>query len=195
MSTPKYLSSLFLLCAIACGGATDVMTSEEGGGSDAGGSTGDAGHAGKATAGKSSGGSGHTAGTSAGGSTGDGGSINVAGTIGIGGTIVFPQGGTGPIDPRCPPTQPPAMTSCAENGASCQYDFVGCLCYPTAPGTFGFCNRVDPTCMGPTVAPPPEPAPEADGSAGFGGISAKIALPPKLVCSCNANQWLCNYGP
>ena len=89
---------------------------------------------------------------------------------------------------------------------SCQYEpGSGCLCYQQPAGTFTYCQRVDPNC---TYMPPG--AAGAAGTTGNGGtggaaaasefdpsvagFSAKVALPPKLRCSCSAGMWACIQG-
>jgi hypothetical protein len=88
------------------------------------------------------------------------------------------------------------MCKAADTGLNCQYDYFSqCLCYGTPVGSFGPCQKVDPTCVfdnGAAGAGGSAGAAGAAGSAGAGGISAKIALPPHLACSCSAMNWVCN---
>jgi hypothetical protein len=194
----QYLSSLVVvLLGIACGGTTDTGDSGSAGSSSGGSGNGGnnhggssaAGSAGKSSAGSSSGGSGTGGrGGTAGGTSGSG---------GFAGTIIIVNAGSssgGAGDPRCPDRLPMGTCSAEDAGAACQYEpGSGCLCYPSAPGTFTFCQKVDPTCVyvapgtaGAAAAPPPDP--------GAGGVSAKIALPPHQVCICNAGTWTCTFG-
>ena len=187
----QYLSSLLVvLLGVACGGTTD--SGDQGSaGSPAGGSgngtqggSSTAGSAGKSSAGTSSGGAAGTA-------TGSGG---YAGTLIIVGNAGTSAGGSGVVDPLCPAHQPIGACSADDANVSCQYDpSTGCLCYPTAPGTYSICQRVDPTCS--------YQAPGSGGTGGTaaagqstGGISAKIALPPQQRCHCWAGAWVCMYG-
>ena len=179
----KSLSCLVVvLTAIACGGTTDSGGDSSGGTSSGGSSS--AGHSGNGSAGKATGGNVGTGGSS----TGTSGSS-------AGGSSAGGVGGVGTYDPRCPAHLPSGTCGANDNGLKCEYDnFTGCLCYESAPGTFGNCQKVDPTCMmmaaggagGAAAAPPPAP--------GAGGVSAKVALPPHEVCSCNAGTWACTYG-
>ena len=191
----KHLGSLvFIVAGIACGGTTDIGDESDGGSSPGGSSQGGSSHAGKdsggsSSAGKSTGGSISMGGRENGGAAGIGfgGTINIGGTISVGGTIsIGGVGGTGVIDPRCPDVIPSG--ACEDAGLKCQYDFSGCLCYPQ--GTFGYCPRVDTTCVGgpvPAAAPPPDP--------GAGGFTTKLAVaPPARICTCSADVWACNYG-
>jgi hypothetical protein len=180
----KYLSCLVVvLTGIACGGTTDSGDGSDGG-TSAGGSSG-TGHGGSSSAGKSSGGSVSTGGAGSGsGGTGSGGVIMNGGatTGGFGGAT---------FDPRCPPHLPSGACAATDTGLKCEYDnFTGCLCYTSQPGSFGICQKVDSTCTNAggaaSAAPPPD--------AGTGGISAKVALPPHEICSCNAATWTCNFG-
>lgn len=188
----QYLSSLVVvLLGIACGGTTDTGAGDNGsagsatGGSDSAGSnqggsynhggSNSAGAAGKTSAGSSSGGS----------------SAGNVGTAGYGGTLIIignggtGTGGTGVVNPKCPAHVPTGMCSAADAGTACQYDpSTNCLCYPSAPGTYTFCQKVDPTCT--YMAPAP--------AEGAGGISAKIALPPREVCTCVGTTWSCTFG-
>jgi hypothetical protein len=93
------------------------------------------------------------------------------------------SGGSGTVDPNCPPIRP--MGTCEDAGTACQYDYTNCLCYPTAPGTFIQCQKVDPACTGLVQAAPAE---------GTGGTTAKVALPPRQVCTCTAGNWMCAFG-
>jgi hypothetical protein len=190
----QYLSSLVIvMLGIACGGTTG--TDDSGGaGSSAGGSA----SAGNNQGGSSAAGTASTAGKTSGGSSSggssSGGSISVGG---FGGVIVtagtssggISSGGTGVVNPDCPAHVPMGACSADDANVSCQYDpNTGCLCYPSAPGTFYPCQKVDPTCtyMAPAAAPPP--------AEGTGGFSAKVALPPHQVCRCTATMWTCSYG-
>jgi hypothetical protein len=184
----KQVASLvFILAGIACGGTTDI-----GDESDGGASSGGNGHAG--SGGSASGGASDSAGKATGGSVSAGGS-DAGGTIGVGGTIIVvggfagtETGGSAAVDPRCPDYLPQSPAVCEDAGLSCEYDFTGCLCYPLG-SSYGFCQKVDPTCTGapvPAAAPPPE--------AGTGGFTTKVALPPRRVCTCSAEMWACNYG-
>ena len=179
-----YLASwALLLLAISCGGSSETADfsnagSSSGGTSQAGSSnagSASGGSAGKGSSGSTSGGSSSAGSNSAG--SGTSGSTSQAGMT-SGGT-----GGTGTVDPECPATRP--MGTCDDAGTSCQYDYTNCLCYPTAPGTFTPCQKVDPACTGFVQAAPFE---------GTGGISAKVALPPRQVCTCTAGNWMCAYG-
>jgi len=192
----QYLSSLVVVVlGVACGGTTGSDDSG-GAGSSAGGSAASAGsnHGGSSTAGttstagKASGGSNSGGGGSGGNNSGGG--ITVAGT---GGSIVTAgtgSGGTGVVNPDCPARVPVGVCSADDANVACEYDpSTGCLCYPSAPGTFTPCNKVDPTCTymaTPAAAPPPD--------AGAGGVTAKIALPPHQVCRCTATMWMCTFG-
>jgi hypothetical protein len=88
------------------------------------------------------------------------------------------------------------MGSCTndDSGLVCQYDLTGCLCYMTAPGNYTPCQKVEPACPnvggagGASAAPPPSP------DLGMGGISSKIALPPRQLCTCTAGTWACTFG-
>jgi hypothetical protein len=184
----KYSSCLVVvLTAIACGGTTD-SGGDSGGGTSSGGN-GSAGHSGNGSAGKTTGGSLGTGGSS----TGTSGSS--AGGSSAGGSSAGGVGGGGTYDPRCPAHLPSGTCGANDNGLRCEYDnFTGCLCYESPPGTFGICQKVDPTCMmmaaeggsgGAAASPPPAP--------GAGGVSARVALPPHEVCSCNAGTWACTF--
>jgi hypothetical protein len=174
-------SMVIVLLGIACGGTTD-SGEPSGGGASTGGANGagtsSGGVAGKATGGMSLGGS-----ISVSGATGWGGSISTAGSVGAGG---------GTVDPRCPARYPTGQCSAEAEGALCYYEqFAGCLCYST-PGISSFCTKVDPLCPnsgagGAQAAPPP-------ADAGSGGISTKIALPPRQICSCVNGAWACSFG-
>ncbi len=185
----KYLGSLVLvLLGVACGGTTDTGDAAGGGTSQGGANAG----------GHDSGGSVSSAGKASGGDSatgGSGGSINVAGSIGNGGA----SGGSGTVDPRCPAERPMGACMAADSGLACQYDnFTNCLCYSTAPGTFTICQKVDPTCPSSGgaagVAGAGGGVANMAGAAGTGGVSAKIALPPHLICSCTGSAWNCTYG-
>jgi hypothetical protein len=179
----KFLSCVVVvLTGIACGGTTDTGDGSSGGTSAGGSNTG---HGGSGTAGKSSGGSVGTGGASSGsGGTGSGGVIMNGGatTGGFGGAT---------FDPRCPSHLPNGACDASDSGLKCEYDnFTGCLCYTSQPGSFGICQKVDPTCTnagGAASAGSP-----SDG--GSGGISAKVALPPHEICSCSAETWACTFG-
>jgi hypothetical protein len=175
----QYLSSLVVVVfSVACGGTTD--TGSEG---DAGSASGGSGHAGTSQGGSSSAGA---AGRASAGSSSGGSSVGTAGT---GGTIIIGTGGTGSggtgiVNPKCPAHKPTGMCSADAAGTACEYEpGSGCLCYPSTPGSFTFCQKVDPTCV--FMAP---------AAAGAGGVSAKIALPPHEVCSCVTSAWSCTYG-
>jgi hypothetical protein len=203
----QYVSSLVVVVlGIACGGTTD--TGDEGGAGSASGGTGTAGShqggsAAAGAAGKTSAGS-NSGGSSAGsvGTAGAGGAvIGHAGTssggissggISTGGISTGGTGGTGTVNPKCPAHAPMGACSADDANVSCQYEpGTGCLCYPSAPGTYTPCQKVDPSCVyvAPTAAPAPAPPPS-----GTGGVTAKIALPPHEVCSCVAQTWNCTYG-
>lgn len=195
----KYLGSLIVvLLGVACGGTTDTGDQSGGGtaadgGTAAGGSS--AGHnsggSSSGTAGKAAGGSvgtdggmgtgGGIIGTS--GSVGTGGSIDRAGAGGAGGASGGAAGGP-TVDPRCPAHRPAGVCPADDTGVRCEYEnYTNCLCYPTPPGYYAPCQRVDQTC----TATSPDP--------GAGGISAKIAVPPKEVCGCASGTWSCGFGP
>jgi len=195
----QYLSSLVVvLLGVACGGTTDTgdpssAGTSAGGTSSAGntgsagthdGGTASAGTAGKASAGSSSGG----AGTGGVGTAGAGGTIII---IGNGGTAAAGTGGTGVVNPKCPAHVPMGMCGADDAGTACQYDpGSGCLCYPSASGSYTLCQKVDPTCVYMTpAAAAPAPLPE-----GTGGITAKIALPQREVCTCVNSAWSCTFG-
>jgi hypothetical protein len=182
-----FASWVVVLSAISCGGSSETADFSSAGSSSGGTSSGGtssagssaAGSAGKASGGSTSGGT-SSAGSTSGG-TGTSGSTGQAGTASGGGGTG--SGGTGTVDPNCPPLRP--MGTCDDAGTSCQYDYTNCLCYPTAPGTFIQCQKVDPACTGLVQAAPFE---------GTGGVSAKIALPPRQVCTCTAGNWMCAFG-
>lgn len=179
----KYLGSLIVVVlAVACGGAADTGV-ESGGGSAQGGS--DAGSDPGGSAGKGGGGANH-AGGNAGGSNAGGsnpGGSNAGGSSAGGSSA----GGSRSYDPRCPAHQPTGVCSAADAGLSCQYELgSGCLCYPQPAGVFGLCERVDPSC---TYVPP-----GAAGAGGVGGFSAKVALPPRLLCGCSSEMWVCGQA-
>lgn len=194
----QYLSSLVVvLLGVACGGTTDTgdqgVAGSSAGGTSSGGNTGSAGTnlggsaaagtAGKASAGSSSGG----ASTGGVGTAGAGGTIII---IGNGGTAGVGTGGSGVVDPKCPAHVPMGVCSADDVGIACQYDASsGCLCYPSAPGSYTLCQKVDPTCVYMTPAAAPAPPPE-----GTGGVTAKIALPPREVCTCVGSTWTCTFG-
>ncbi|HEX2875839.1 MAG TPA: hypothetical protein VHP33_31530 [Polyangiaceae bacterium] len=178
-----FASWVVVLSAISCGGSSETADfssagSSSGGTSNAGSATG-----GSATGGSATGGSAGKGGSASGGTSSAGSTSGGTGTSGSTGQAGMTSGGSGPVDPNCPPTRP--MGTCDDAGTSCQYDFTNCLCYPTAPGTFIQCQKVDPTCTGVVQAAP------ADGT---GGISAKVALPPRQVCTCTAGSWMCAFG-
>lgn len=178
-----FASWVVVLSAISCGGSSETADFSGAGSSSGGSSSGGSSSAGSATggsAGKGSGGS-ATGGTSSAGSTSGG--TGTSGSTGQAGMTTAGSGGTGTVDPNCPPTRP--MGTCDDAGTSCQYDYTNCLCYPTAPGTFIQCQKVDPACTGLVQAAPFE---------GTGGISSKIALPPRQVCTCTAGNWMCAFG-
>jgi hypothetical protein len=181
-----FASWVVVLSAISCGGTSETSDSSNAGSSAGGSSSGASSHAGSATggsAGQSSGGSSSagsgSAGSSSAGNT-TGGTLGISGSTGQAGTAT---GGTGVVDPDCPAIRP--MGTCDDAGTSCQYDYTNCLGYPTAPGTFTPCQKVDPACTGVVQAAPFE---------GTGGISAKVALPPRQVCTCSAGNWMCAFG-
>jgi hypothetical protein len=175
----QYLSSLFVvLLGVACGGTTD--TGSEG---NAGSSSGGNGNAGTNQGGRSSAGA---AGKASAGSSSGGSSAGSVGTAGTGGTLIIiggtGTGGTGIVNPKCPAHKPMGACSADDVGTACEYEpGSGCLCYPSAPGTFMFCQKVDPNCV-------------FMAAAGAGGVSAKIALPPHEVCSCVASAWGCTFN-
>jgi hypothetical protein len=204
----KYLGSLVVvLSVVACGGATDTPFTSNGGTSAGGTSTGGDSGGSSSSAGKASGGDIATAGSVSSGGSGVGGSIVAAGSGGVssggvssggvnsGGISSGGVSGAGTVDPRCPAHRPMGMCKAADTGLNCQYDYFSqCLCYATPVGSFGPCQKVDPTCVfdnGAAGAGGSAGAGTA-GSAGAGGISAKIALPPHLACSCSAMNWVCN---
>lgn len=180
-----FASWVVVLSAISCGGTSETADSS-GAGSSAGGTSSagssSAGSASGGSAGKGSGGSSSAGSSSAGNTTG--GTLGVSGSTNQAGTT---SGGTGAVDPNCPATRP--MGTCEDAGTSCQYDYANCLCYPTAPGTFIQCQKVNPTCPAGTGG-----APAAAPAEGAGGVSAKIALPPRQVCTCSAGNWMCAFG-
>jgi hypothetical protein len=176
----QYLSSLVVVVlGVACGGTTD--TGSEG---DAGSASGGSSHAGTNQGGSASAG---VAGKTSAGNSSGGSSAGSVGTAGTGGTLIIGiagtgAGGTGTVNPKCPAHMPMGMCSADDAGIACQYEAgSGCLCYPSAPGTFTPCQKVDPTCV-------------FMASAGAGGVSAKIALPPHQVCSCVASAWSCPFN-
>jgi hypothetical protein len=178
----QYLSSLVVIVlGVACGGTTD--TGSEG---DAGSASGGSSHAGTNQGGSSSAGA---AGRASAGRGSGGSSAGSVGTAGSGGTLIIGiagtgTGGTGIVNPKCPAHKPMGMCSADDAGTACEYEpGSGCLCYPTTPGSFTFCQKVDPNCV--FMAP---------AAAGAGGVSAKIALPPHEVCSCLASAWSCTFG-
>jgi len=178
----------------ACGGTTQGTGPDGRAGTTAGGSVGSAGTTSGGTvgsAGKPSGGSSAAGQTGAGGTSSGG--AHEAGSGGI--VIITPggavgMGGSAPVDARCPAQRPDGACKADDAGLSCQYS-VGdnCLCYPTAPGTFTFCQKVDPTC--PQIN---SGGTSSGGSAGAGGASAKVALPPRQRCTCTAGTWSCTFG-
>jgi len=179
-------SSLVVLLAVSCGGSSENADFSSAGSASGGVNSGGQASAGSANAGSA--GKGSAAGSSSGGSSGGNGTAGRGGGSsgsGQGGAVTAGSGGTGVVDPDCPALRP--MGACEDAGTSCQYDYTNCLCYPTAPGIFIQCQKVDPTCTGVvTAAPPADP--------GAGGFSAKVALPPRQVCTCSAGTWLCAFG-
>jgi len=172
----KYLGPLVVvMLVVACGGTTDTPGSSNGG---------------TTAGGTNAGGSNNSGGSSASGSAGKA----TGGDIAVGGG----GGGGGTLDLRCPAHRPSGVCAGADTGLNCQYDYFSqCLCYTTAPGTFSLCQKVDPTCTmssagGAAGAGGIAEAGGAAGMAGIGGIAAKIALPPRLACSCSAMSWVCN---
>ena len=170
-------------------------------GSSAGGSSngqaGSSAHAGSATAGTDAGG---TGGAGMGGmhAGGTGGSLTKGGAGGAGGVIVTAgTGGTIIVadpDPRCPTRMPTGSCSAEESGASCWYDLqTNCLCQPQPPNTFGFCTKVDPTCTYATGGTGAGGSAAGSSAGGVGGLSAKVAAPPRRICTCTSGTWNCVF--
>lgn len=172
---------------VACGGSTGSDTPGGAGSSAGGSSSAGSNHGGSATAGTTS-----SAGKASGGSS-SGGSVNVAGAggavIGNAGSASAGSGGTGVLNPDCPARAPMGVCTADDAGLKCEYDpNTGCLCYPSAPGSYTPCQKVNPGC----VYQAPAPAPAEDAAAG--GVSGKIALPPHQYCSCSGTNWTCTFG-
>ena len=197
-------SVVLVLLGVSCGGSTGVDNEQVAGSAGANSGAGSGSNEGgsKTSGGASAAGTTSTAGTtntagttSAGGSHGGSGGVDAGGyggviTVGGTGSAGSNTGGSGMVNPDCPAHVPMGACSGEDANVSCQYDpGTGCLCYPSAPGTFVPCQKVDPTCT--FMAMPASPPREE----GVGGTSAKIALPPRQICSCNGTSWLCNFGP
>jgi len=151
-----------------------------------------------------------------GGNSGSGGSSALGGNGAETGGMAA-TGGASPTDPRCPSTQPAAMTSCSVQDLTCTYHpSSGCLCSTNAAT---FCELAFPSCTGAQTAGVPYMptggaaaflAPATGGAAMVitatggsasdvvifqtGGAASTPTLASNRQCNCTNGLWSCKFA-